>query len=208
MAGNRLLLAHQLESSVVLLKHPHQEKELLQNKLLVVNEIEQLANIHWTLLFGRGESFGTIGIDFNQDKNSLFSNLSMSSEFSSAGLHVNLEHFMLLARRIATSFTEDNDIDFQSFVDQSNVIGDYLYSSLSLFRDYAVANVSKTLNIVATFFVFLLVLLVAEYFFVYRKMVNTLAAEEDTVMLVLSMIPRNVIDNVPVIKGYLDSIGF
>ncbi|KAL0212720.1 hypothetical protein RCL1_006346 [Eukaryota sp. TZLM3-RCL] len=208
-ASTRLLLAHELEGSVALLLDPHQELNYLQNRLLILSESEILINLHLSLLFGRGISHGSIGIDLEQDRTSLLTNYNLESEFSSSGLHVNLEHFVSLARRIATvpTMITDSSVDFQSFIAQSKVISDYLYKSLYLFRDFALNNVKQTLTIVVTIFILLLLLLVLEYIFVYRKMINTLSSEEETVLLVLSMLPSEVIDSVGVIKNYLDSIG-
>ncbi|KAL0215200.1 hypothetical protein P9112_007384 [Eukaryota sp. TZLM1-RC] len=204
LAGERFVLTKMTQASSLLLlgaTSPQQSRQLLE-------EIEILRLKHFEVLFGNDNFRGSVGNQIEQDELLFVTEFSTDSFLEASGLHVLFENFLYLADRLSTqsqAVTADNP-DLLDFIDQGRSLHYYLYESLTYYRDESLAFLDRFDSIILIVFVAILLVLLGEYLFIFRKMINRLYEEEQTVMLLLSMIPQQAIDQVSVIRDYLDQI--
>ncbi|KAL0241116.1 hypothetical protein GEMRC1_006351 [Eukaryota sp. GEM-RC1] len=207
LASSRLLLAKGLSSSTTLLVD---SEDPASQSLVVLRDAEQLLQAHYRLLFGDSNTRGSIGTHQDQDSLLFSTGFTSNTTLFESGLHVNLAGFVDTASRLATKQTAvlPNDPDFLQFLREGDVLMTLLYESLEVFRDTALSVNSSNSNIIHFIFIVLLLLLASEYLFVFRQMVSKLIDGEEVILFVLSMLSKDVVENVPLIARYLDSVGF
>ncbi|KAL0241069.1 hypothetical protein GEMRC1_006304 [Eukaryota sp. GEM-RC1] len=207
LASSRLLLARGLSASTTLLVD---SEDPASQSLIVLRDAEQLLQVHYRLLFGDSNTRGSIGTHQDQDSLLFSTGFTSNTTLFESGLHVNLAGFVDTASRLATKQTAvlPNDPDFLQFLREGDVLMTSLYESLEVFRDTALSVNSSNSNIIHFIFIVLLLLLASEYLFVFRQMVSKLIDGEEVILFVLSMLSKDVVENVPLIARYLDSVGF
>ncbi|KAL0220505.1 hypothetical protein RCL1_000359 [Eukaryota sp. TZLM3-RCL] len=206
LAGERLSLTSKLQTSALLLTQNHSILE----SCLVFQDIELLIGKHFEVLFGSKEVKGSIGQNLEQDKLNFVVNFELGQEISNSGLHILLEAVLNLATKIASSsiILDSESTEVKQLVKFSEYLQQYLLRSLTIYRDSALDFMENSRKVILIGFILILFSLLIMYVFVFRRMIGRLCEEQETVFLVLSMLPSTVIEQVPEIKEYFDNQSF
>ncbi|KAL0241452.1 hypothetical protein GEMRC1_006687 [Eukaryota sp. GEM-RC1] len=138
---------------------------------------EQLREKHLQLLFGDDELLGSIGVDLDQDLMLFDSGFSLNSSILTSGIHVLFENFIQISRELASFDTviDGNNPLLHDLISQSRTLSTLLYESLAVYRDDSQSFLNRFRNLVVIVFFAILVVILLEYFFIFRTMINQLS---------------------------------
>ncbi|KAL0241685.1 hypothetical protein GEMRC1_006920 [Eukaryota sp. GEM-RC1] len=203
LAGERFIMTKSVTAGSLLLL----DNDSPLQSSIVSFIAEQLREKHLQLLFGDDELLGSIGVDGIQDSMLFDSGFSLSSSISSSGIHALFENFIQISRELASFDTviDNNNPLLHDLISQSRTLSTLLYESLAVYRDDCQSFLNQFRNFAIIVFFSILVVILLEYFFIFRTMINQLSEEEQTVMLLLQMLPQKAIDSVEVIRDFIEN---
>ncbi|KAL0208863.1 hypothetical protein P9112_011450 [Eukaryota sp. TZLM1-RC] len=176
-------------------------------KVELTNSLYNLRSLHADILFkGEGNLNPSAGRDYDQN-NLLFNTKFSITNSTDYGLHVVLTEYVSLLENLLN----ENDFDFAMESNRDRIealtmqLEEYNADSLNLYRDEAFSALRARAILSRIFLVLFLVVIVSELAFVFRTMLQRLRQEEVVDNDLISMIPNDVIDKIPLVKSYVDN---